>query len=127
VMSAPPLPPLPQRANPHWLARIVDRNDASHHLKCPICAHGFSHIRGVYTKDGDGLAILIECENGGHLWEVIFCQHKGEIFLNSKSNPDLPKIFGIALEHLQQAKQKAPLAAGLRVQLKGCSDDTKWA
>jgi hypothetical protein len=100
----PPLPPtLPRSASPHWLARVVDRNDASHQLKCPICTHGFAHIQGVYQKRGD-LAILIECENGQHLWEVIVCEHKGEIFLHSTSNADLPKIFGIGLEHLRQAK-----------------------
>lgn len=69
---------------------------------CPVCGHEFSHVQAVYTLLGsdesqglyrgshlvaretpyrrDGLAVRVRGECG-HLWDVVFQQHKGQTFI----------------------------------------------
>jgi hypothetical protein len=79
-------------------------------LTCPICGHDFTHVRGVYVKEGyeatlgsgiqreetdgfrgDGLAIILEGECS-HWFEVIYRQHKGQTFVYHKQIERLKSV-----------------------------------
>jgi hypothetical protein len=85
--------------------QIIDRKffaDALPILCCPLCQFEYSHVQAVYTLIGgdeseglyrgshlvaretpyrrDALAVRIQGECG-HLWDLVFQQHKGQTFV----------------------------------------------
>jgi hypothetical protein len=69
-------------------------------LACPTCGYYCTHALGAYTLRGEdesargegvsegyrsgAIVIRFSCEGCGHLFEVIFQQHKGETFVQTR-------------------------------------------
>lgn len=53
-------------------------------LLCPVCKHDYNHLVGVPYQGSEGAQgswhIPFQCEGEGHEFNVVFSEHKGQIF-----------------------------------------------
>lgn len=65
---------------------IIDR-DNYQQLLCPVCGFHCTHARdarAIVTNAGEkriDLRLRFSCEQGGHEFEIVFHQYKGETFV----------------------------------------------
>lgn len=78
------------------------RLDMRGHLLCAVCGDDYTHLRGVNSYQGDDVTrqdanLIFECENGGHIFEVTFHQHKGntEVTAEGRTIEGLRRAFGL--------------------------------
>src|SRR5882724_2977976 len=99
--------PLGLQIDNTWANDIVEcQNTPSLLIHCPVCGHDYNHIGDALAlqgwesrKDdpdedalewygrGDGHAIKMECENGGHKWILYLAFHKGQSFITTAYVP----------------------------------------